>query len=79
MSDLINIKGLCIDFKEISQSVLYVHNREAIDMIKSFENSEKTKHIAIRYNFVKDLDPVASLGSCSSTDFSPRYFAARFR
>ena len=55
MSDIINIKGLCRDFKEVSQSVLYVDNRGAIDMMKSFENSKRTKHIDIWYNFIKDL------------------------
>ena len=55
VSDLINIRGLSGDFGEVCPGVLYVDNRGAIDMIKSFENSKRTKHIDTRYNFIKDL------------------------
>lgn len=53
--DLINIQGLSKDFNEDIKGILYVDNRGAIDMTQSFENSKRTKHIDIRYHFIKDL------------------------
>lgn len=53
--DMINIKGLCYDFKQKVDSILYVDNRGAIDMTNSYENSKRTKHIDTRYHFIKDL------------------------
>lgn len=35
--------------------VLLVDNKGAMSMTKSYDNSKRTKHIDIRYHFIKDL------------------------
>lgn len=63
MCDLLNIKGLCLDFNcanNISEKsaivcVMYMDNIGAIQMAKSFENSKRAKHIDIKIHFIKDL------------------------
>lgn len=57
--DLLNIKGLCKDFNlrdsAETKYVLYMDNKSAIEMTKTFENSKRAKHIDIRLHFIKDL------------------------
>lgn len=55
VSELINIQGLCNDLKVSVKSVLYMDNKSAIDISHSFENSKRTKHIDIRFHFIKDF------------------------
>lgn len=56
--DLLYIKGLYYDFNTPDSDikcVLYMDNKGAIQLSKSFENSKRAKHIDIRNHFLKDL------------------------
>lgn len=50
------VKGLTSDFDEqCKQCVLYVDNQSAIKMIMNSENTRYSKHIDIKFHFVKDI------------------------
>lgn len=56
--DLLYIKGLYNDFNGSDSEVncvLYMDNKGAIQLTKSYENSKRTKHIDIKAHFVKEL------------------------
>lgn len=56
--DLLHIKGLYHDFNTPDSDIkciLYMDNKGAIQLSKSFENSKRAKHIDIRNHFLKDL------------------------
>lgn len=54
VSDLLFVKGLSIDFNDKCSIVLYVDNQSAIKMIHNCENTKHSKHIDIKYHFIKD-------------------------
>lgn len=54
-AELIYIKGLVQDFNCPSNSILLVDNQSAIKLMESNENSKRSKHIDIKYHFIKDL------------------------
>ncbi|KAG5871041.1 hypothetical protein JTB14_021188 [Gonioctena quinquepunctata] len=53
--ELVNIKGILSEFKVCESVVLKIDNVSAISLIKNFENSKRSKHIDIKYHFIKDL------------------------
>lgn len=55
VSELLFVKGLSVDFNEECNVVLYVDNQSAIKMIHNSENTKHSKHIDIKYHFIKDI------------------------
>lgn len=57
--DLLYIKRLCLELNSCKkcnvQSILYMDNKGALEIIKSFENSKRAKHIDIKTHFIKVL------------------------
>lgn len=53
--ELVNLKGVVSEFSENQTVILKVDNLSAISMVKNFENSKRSKHIEIRYHFIRDL------------------------
>ncbi|KAG5881887.1 hypothetical protein JTB14_008700 [Gonioctena quinquepunctata] len=53
--ELVNLKGILSEFKVCESVVLKIDNLSAISLIKNFENSKRSKHIDIKYHFIKDL------------------------
>lgn len=53
--DLINLKGITSEFYVNVNAFLICDNKSAILMSKSRENLKKSKHIDIKYHFIKDL------------------------
>lgn len=58
-TELLYLKGLISDFvpNELVEvrGVLLVDNQGAIHMIKNYENTKRSKHIDIKYHFIKDI------------------------
>lgn len=54
VSDLLFIKGLSQEFKVLDSVVLFVDNQSALKMINNSENTKRTKHIDIKFHFIKD-------------------------
>ncbi|KAG5891432.1 hypothetical protein JTB14_019911 [Gonioctena quinquepunctata] len=48
-------EGVLSEFCDVESAKLKVDNLSAISMIKSYENSKRTKHIDIKEHFIKDL------------------------
>lgn len=53
--ELVNLKGLLIEFGNYQEVFLKCDNLSAIATMKNFENSKRGKHIEIKYHFIKDL------------------------
>lgn len=53
--ELVNLKGISEHMKCTGRTKLLVDNQGAICMTKSYENSKRTKHIDIRFHYIKDL------------------------
>ncbi|XP_071051333.1 uncharacterized protein [Onthophagus taurus] len=54
--EIIFVKGLLKDFKvRTRDNNLMIDNQSALSLIKISENSKRTKHIDIKFNFIKDL------------------------
>lgn len=53
--ELMNIKGILSEFKLCQPVLLKIDNLSAISLIQNFENSKRSKHIDIKYHFIKDL------------------------
>lgn len=54
--DLVYLKGILSDFNVTNnKNVLLVDNVGTICMAKNYENSKRTKHIDIKFHFIKDL------------------------
>lgn len=53
-SELIYLKGISANFNMDIDAYLLVDNQSAIRMIECNENSKRTKHIDIKFHFVKD-------------------------
>ena len=53
--EVMNLKGVLSDFGELHVPVLKVDNMSAISLINTYQNSKRSKHIDIRYHFIKDL------------------------
>lgn len=53
--DLVNLKGVLLDFQINSVDILYCDNKSSISMSKCSENSKRAKHIDIRNHYLKDL------------------------
>lgn len=54
-TELVCLKGLLQDFNCPSNSMLFVDNQSAIKLMESNENGKRSKHIDIKYHFIKDL------------------------
>lgn len=54
-AELVYLKGLLQNFNCPPDAVLYVDNQSAIKLIESNENSKRSKHIDIKYHYIKDL------------------------
>lgn len=57
IQELVYLIGIRSEFqlKGNNETILCIDNQSAIFMIKSFENSKRTKHIDIKEHFIKDL------------------------
>lgn len=57
MTEGISIKGIAIELShdETIPMKLNIDNQSAIHLIKSFENSQRSKHIDIKAHFIKDI------------------------
>ncbi|XP_037870990.1 uncharacterized protein LOC119629381 [Bombyx mori] len=53
--EFVNLKGICKHLGCDVNAVLFVDNKSAISMAKNYENSKRTKHIDIRFHYIKDL------------------------
>ncbi|KAG5869923.1 hypothetical protein JTB14_035638 [Gonioctena quinquepunctata] len=53
--ELVNLRGVLSEFRDVESAKLKVDNLSAISMMKSYENSKRTKHIDIKEHFIKDL------------------------
>lgn len=53
--ELVNLKGVLSEFGELQPVTLRIDNLSAISMIKNCENSKRSKHIDIKYHYIKDL------------------------
>lgn len=69
-SELLSIKGIVedLDANFTENSVLLVDNQGAIELTKSYENSKRSKHIDIRYHFLKDLVVKDKINYVSTND-----------
>ncbi|KAG5894852.1 hypothetical protein JTB14_023701 [Gonioctena quinquepunctata] len=53
--ELVHLEGILSEFKVCESVVLKIDNLGAISLIKNVENSKRSKHIDIKYHFMKDL------------------------
>ncbi|KAG5881040.1 hypothetical protein JTB14_000864 [Gonioctena quinquepunctata] len=51
-----SLEGVLSEFRDVESAKLKVDNSSAISMIRSYENSKRTKHIDIKEHFIKDLE-----------------------
>lgn len=73
VSELIYLKGILTDLT-LSQVTIMTHllidNQSAIQMIESFENSKRSKHIDIKAHFIKDIVSKKIVSVSSSDNIS---------
>uniref|UniRef100_A0A0A9WLY1 Retrovirus-related Pol polyprotein from transposon TNT 1-94 n=1 Tax=Lygus hesperus TaxID=30085 RepID=A0A0A9WLY1_LYGHE len=55
--ELVYIQGIMVDIcpKVKMKSTLFIDNMSASSLIKSYENSKRTKHIDVKFHYVKDM------------------------
>ena len=56
-AEMVYLKGIAEDMDNGGKEspIIYIDNRGAIDLSKSYENSKRSKHIDIKYHFIKDM------------------------
>jgi hypothetical protein len=53
--ELVYLKGLLDEFGEKIVPELYIDNQGALNLTKSYENCKRSKHIDIKFHYIKDL------------------------
>lgn len=54
-SKMVSITGIVRDLNCSNENVRFMDNQGAVQMTKSFESSKRSKHIDIKYHFIKGL------------------------
>lgn len=70
--ELLSVKGVVSEFNNPGSAesasckvILLIDNLSALSMMKTYENSKRSKHIDIRYHFIKDI--------CASKEITVNY------
>lgn len=54
--DVVYFQRILVDLKcNVLIPLIYVDNQSALNMCESYENSRRTRHIDIKYHYIKDL------------------------
>lgn len=68
--EIVHLKGILSEFGENKPITLRIDNLSAISLIKTFENSKRSKHIEIKHHYIKELwlNKVLEIGYITSSE-----------
>lgn len=49
------VKNICLDLNFNTEIILFNDNKSSIQIIKNPKSSQRTKHISVKYNFIRDM------------------------